>query len=283
MHASHGVAAVVAPPAAPACTIAVEGPDLPVAIFDELYRAAAKPVVIRNATLNTTAAFRARTTVPALMASYGQSRVTLSSANAFSYGRRRSTLTEYLTEALGPDARAAWEHAAAHGDDDAAAGLFYWFGEHGDELSSLIASYPLPRYTYAAAAPSTAFTAEVGASSTIARAAKAGTAARQQQEPALSFGVGPAGSGVPFHFHNDGFSEVMHGEKHWLLYPNKPPRFQENATSVSWLRNELPALLRSEWPHECTIGPGDLLYFPTGWWHAIINRGDPTVFMSTFL
>ena len=37
-----------------------------------------------------------------------------------------------------------------------------------------------------------------------------------------------------------------------------------------------------ERPLECLIGPGDLLYFPKGWWHAIVNVGE-CVFMSTFL
>ena len=100
--------------------------------------------------------------------------------------------------------------------------------------------------------------------------------------PALSFGLAADGSGVPFHFHNDGFSEVMHGAKRWLLYPERPPRFDENATSTSWLREEYPRLSRSERPHECVIHPGDLLYFPKAWWHATVNIGA-TVFMSTFL
>lgn len=30
---------------------------------------------------------------------------------------------------------------------------------------------------------------------------------------AFSFGIGPSGSGVPFHVHGHGFSEVLHGKK----------------------------------------------------------------------
>lgn len=30
---------------------------------------------------------------------------------------------------------------------------------------------------------------------------------------AFSFGIGPSGSGVPFHVHGHGFSEVLHGQK----------------------------------------------------------------------
>ena len=77
--------------------------------------------------------------------------------------------------------------------------------------------------------------------------------------------------------------QVMHGAKRWLLYPERPPYFEENATSVSWLSQKYPLLAANELPFDCTILPGDLLYFPSGWWHAIINVGTPTVFMSVFL
>ena len=253
-------------PAVPPCTIAEEGPGLPLREFDRNYRAAARPVVIRNATRFSSAAYRVRTTIPALVDAVGEALVTLSSANAFSYGRRKATVAQYLKEALGPEAQAAW----AADDDGAAASLFYWFGEHGQEVRSLVSAYPLPSY------------ASPGALTFASVAASGDSAAAASEPPALSFGVGPDGSGVPFHFHNDGFSEVLHGAKFWLLYPHRPPRFRENATSVSWLRHDYPQLGAHERPHECLIGPGDLLYFPKGWWHAIVNVGE-TVFMSTFL
>ena len=106
--------------------------------------------------------------------------------------------------------------------------------------------------------------------------------AASTHEPALSFGVAADGSGVPFHFHNDGFSEVQHGAKRWLLYPSKPPHYDVNATSTQWLERVSPKLTRRERPYDCTIEPGDLLYFPSNWYHAIVNQGV-TVFMSTFL
>lgn len=273
-----------------ACTVAEEGPDLPRDIFDARYRHTRTPVVIRNATTITTAAFRAATTIEALLRSYGSEYVTLSSANAFSYGRQRATVAEYMSVSLGPEAQAMWERAAD--DDGAASGIYYWFGEHGSELRSLISSYPLPKYTYPIARGQRGVKAETKLLRRVTSFfgdSEAGTEPTADEdrlfprEPALSFGVGPDGSGVPFHFHNDGFSEVMHGSKLWLLYPHKPPRFRENATSVSWLKHDYPNLASSERPLECTIVPGDLLYFPKDWWHAIINRGEVTVFMSTFL
>ena len=148
-------------------------------------------------------------------------------------------------------------------DDAKADEIFYLFGEHGAELEPLLQQYQLPRYA------STLFSVEPDGSMGPA-------------QPALSFGVAADGSGVPFHFHNDGFSEVMHGAKRWLLYPSAPPQFDPDQTSVRWLRDVYPRLSEREAPMECVIEPGDLLYFPKDWYHAIVNLGT-TVFMSTFL
>lgn len=35
-------------------------------------------------------------------------------------------------------------------------------------------------------------------------------------------------------------------------------------------------------PLECTLNPGDLIYFPDGWHHATINLDVYTVFVSAF-
>ena len=100
------------------CTLSVEGPDLPRRVFDERYRALDRPVVIRNASLTSSASFRAATTIAALSADFGQATVTLSSANAFSYGRQRKSVSEYLNSMSG----AAWDKAAA--EDDGGASTF---------------------------------------------------------------------------------------------------------------------------------------------------------------
>ncbi len=138
-------------------------------------------------------------------------------------------------------------------------------------MQPLLDAYPLPKYaTPDACLVRGAFSARGRASSSACT------------RPALSFGVAADGSGVPFHFHNDGFSESLHGRKLWLLYPDEPPRFHANMTSASWLRLEHPLLHAHERPSRCVIAPGDLLYFPKGWWHATVNVGT-SVFMSTFL
>ena len=260
------------------CTIAVEGRGLPTDTFAERYVRRRLPVVIRNATAGRARAarFRQLTTIAELASRFGDVNVTLSSANAFSYGRQRVALGEYLSNVTA-DSAADWASGGARSDE-----IFYFFGEHGSELAPLLEEYELPAYA-AAARDVDAKPAPLAATPSFLRTARpTPVPAEDVREPALSFGVAAGASGVPFHFHNDGFSEVMHGAKRWLLYPGKPPRFRENGTSSAWLEHEYPRLPPRKRPRQCVIGPADLLYFPTGWWHATVNVGI-TVFMSTFL
>ncbi|XP_075021934.1 jmjC domain-containing protein 8 isoform X7 [Calonectris borealis] len=103
----------------------------------------------------------------------------------------------------------------------------------------------------------------------------------EPQDPAR-LGSG-SGSGVPFHWHGPGFSEVIFGRKRWFLYPpDKTPHFHPNETTLAWLHRTYPALPPAERPLECTLRPGEVLYFPDRWWHATLNL-DTSVFISTFL
>ncbi|KAG7273089.1 hypothetical protein CRUP_024819 [Coryphaenoides rupestris] len=96
---------------------------------------------------------------------------------------------------------------------------------------------------------------------------------------AFSFGV----AGVPFHWHGPGFSEVLYGRKRWFLYPpDQEPHFHPNRTTLSWLEETYPQLPPDQTPLQCTIRPGEVLFFPDRWWHATLNL-DTSVFMSTFL
>ncbi|KAM6054971.1 jmjC domain-containing protein 8 isoform 2-T2 [Chlamydotis macqueenii] len=101
--------------------------------------------------------------------------------------------------------------------------------------------------------------------------------------PAYSFGIAGSGSGVPFHWHGPGYSEVIFGRKRWFLYPpDKTPHFHPNETTLAWLHRTYPSLPPAERPLECTLRPGEVLYFPDRWWHATLNL-DTSVFISTFL
>lgn len=143
--------------------------------------------MIRNATSRSrsASAFRDASTIAALRDGWGSALVTVSSANAFSYGRRKLPLRDYL------DHMAVADYSGAQTAD----GLFYWFGEHGEELAPLLRMYPLPVFASSSAeADLLAF----------ALSDNAATSAAPPPPPALSFGAGSDGSGVPFHHHNDG-------------------------------------------------------------------------------
>jgi len=128
---------------------------------------------------------------------------------------------------------------------------------------------------------------------------------------ALSFGIGNKGSGVQWHVHGPGFSESLHGRKHWVLYPpSDNPSFNANFTSRHWMEYTYMSILQNSHydqksrkmkkygldmkgikdgyrdnaflPWECTLYPGDMIYFPDMWYHATLNLDTYTAFVSTF-
>lgn len=100
---------------------------------------------------------------------------------------------------------------------------------------------------------------------------------------ALSFGAAGAGTGVPFHFHGPGFAEAVYGRKRWFLtHPDAKPEFHPNKTTLQWFVEDYPLVREEVDILECTIRPGEAIYFPDKWWHATLNL-DTSVFISTFL
>jgi hypothetical protein len=83
---------------------------------------------------------------------------------------------------------------------------------------------------------------------------------------ALSFGMGNSGSGVQWHTHGPGFSETLHGRKHWILYPASTKKstmgYHADQSSRNWMETIYPFLPTNDKPWECTVKPGELLYFP---------------------
>jgi len=129
---------------------------------------------------------------------------------------------------------------------------FYMFGDHDYlEWGNLFAEYSPPPYSL------------------------------PRHKPAYSFGVAGSGTGVPFHFHGPGWAEAIHGRKRWFLSPpDQQPNFHPNKTTLQWFLEDYPT--EKVALHECTIRPGEAIFFPDGWWHATLNI-DTAVFISTFL
>ncbi|KAE8578766.1 hypothetical protein XENTR_v10023764 [Xenopus tropicalis] len=187
--------------------------------------------------------FRTLCSKQRLLQEYGERLVRLSTANTYSYEKLDIPFREYVEHYLRP------QDMNALGID-----TLYFFGDNNfTEWGALFEKYTPPPFKI----PGTS--------------------------GAYSFGIAGSGTGVPFHWHGPGYSEVIYGRKRWFLYPpDKTPEFNPNRTTLSWLLDTYPFLPEEDRPIECTIRPGEVLYFPDRWWHATLNL-DTSVFISTFL
>lgn len=100
-------------------------------------------------------------------------------------------------------------------------------------------------------------------------------------------GVGTTGSGAQWHMHGPGFCEVLHGVKHWALVekPTKP-KYESDFVSRHWFEYQYTSWVSDKskpkiW--ECTLYPGDAIYFPHHWFHTTVNLDRYTVFVTSFL
>lgn len=152
--------------------------------------------------------------------------ITLSSSNSFSEHRRDIPLASYLEEIRVPT------NAEMKSNE-----TWYLFGEtFSPEWKSFLRSYELP--------PCQACNIF------------------DEFLVALSFGIGSSGSGVSWHIHGPGFSEAIHGRKHWILYsPENRPDFHPDQTSLNWMHYNYSIIENIEdRPLQCTLFPGDILY-----------------------
>uniref|UniRef100_A0A3Q2XMF9 Jumonji domain containing 8 n=1 Tax=Hippocampus comes TaxID=109280 RepID=A0A3Q2XMF9_HIPCM len=178
-----------------------------------------------------------------LLTTYGDRQVRLSTANTYSYTKVDMSFRDYVDDLLRPQS-----------PDVLGSDTLYMFGDNNlSEWRSLLDVYEPPAFLL----PGT--------------------------HRAFSFGIAGPGTGVPFHWHGPGFSEVIYGRKRWFLYPpDEGPPFHPNMSTLSWLRDVYPGLPPHQAPLQCTIRPGQVLYFPDRWWHATLNL-DTSIFISTFL
>uniref|UniRef100_A0A674HDT4 Jumonji domain containing 8 n=2 Tax=Passeriformes TaxID=9126 RepID=A0A674HDT4_TAEGU len=255
-------------PEEPRCTVERADASLTYPLFLQRF-AFSRPLILGGVTDNS--AFRALCTREKLLAAFGPFPVRLSTANTYSYrkGERGAVpgcggpappfppplprspsvpavdvpFQEYVEQLLKP------QDPARLGSD-----TLYFFGDNNfTEWGPLFQHYVPPPFRI----PGTS--------------------------PAYSFGIAGSGSGVPFHWHGPGFSEVIFGRKRWFLYPpDQTPHFHPNETTLAWLQHTYPTLPPAQRPLECTLRPGEVLYFPDRWWHATLNL-DTSVFISTFL
>ena len=235
------------------CTIErVRMEDLDGGRFEAHYKERRPLVVITGLEYN--ARLRMALDREALLAEYGDMVVSLGTAESYT---GKSTVhvpfRRYIEEMI-----TAPQTLHSLGNE-----TYYLFGSSsGERFPELLADYRLPPYE---------------------------AAVHEGQYSTLSFGLAGQGSGVPFHGHGPGWSEVLHGRKRWFLYPRDESRkasqivpFDPDESQLQWLRYVYPTLPAEKMPVECTIHPGEMLYFPTWWLHAVLNLDNYTTFVSTF-
>ncbi|XP_059090818.1 jmjC domain-containing protein 8-like [Tigriopus californicus] len=187
--------------------------------------------------------FRALCHKDRLLADWGHTTIRLSSANSYSYDKKDVSFRHYVEHMVKPQRL-----------DTPANETFYFFGDNDvEEWKDVLDEYQLPPYSL------------------------------PLHTHALSFGLAGPGTGVPFHFHGPGFAETLYGRKRWFLtQPDIKPDFHPNKTTLQWFREDYPRQVKEVDFLECTLRPGEAIYFPDKWWHATLNI-DSSVFISTFL
>eukprot|EP00606_Chrysophyceae_sp_TOSAG23-5_P000522 GSChrysophyteH2.ASY1.ANO1.437.1 assembled CDS len=207
---------------------------------------------LRNAKL------RAAAERDAFLREHGDKRVQLTSSNAHSHGKRVVTLREYM-QTMNVDLYMNAADAGASANE-----TWYLFGnnEHLSPFKELSELYELPK---------------CGQDCT-----------RVSQKATVVSGLGGKGSGVSFHFHGPGLSETLYGRKRWFLYaPEYEPDMISDIESGSGSDGGISGF--DAMPHvplpfyDCTIEPGEALYFPSQWMHATLNLDEYTYFVSVFL
>lgn len=202
-----------------------------------------------------------------LIQNFGSQLVHLTSSNSYSQGYRHMSFRDYLTTFTGPEGEFSCDLSAKGTDADCRAhiarqsneSLYLFGGNYDGVIQQLSDEYVVPP---------------------CRDCDRAG---------ARSVGVAGPMSGVGFHYHGPGFSEPIIGRKLWILLPGTdfPPGFTANMTVVNWLGTVYPAMSEKERNElglqQCTISPGEILFFPGMYMHATLNIDNYNLFVSLFL
>jgi hypothetical protein len=127
--------------------------------------------------------------------------------------------------------------------------------------------------------------------------------------------LGGKGGGSGWHFDpfNTSAWNVVHsgGSKRWAMYPGStlPPTvpspaeldrsmkwapWEERYTAYigggysgvgadEWFDRVLPSLPPAQQPMHCTVGVGEVIFVPGGWWHAVQNLGDSVAYTQNLV
>jgi len=110
--------------------------------------------------------------------------------------------------------------------------------------------------------------------------------------------MGSSRSGSPFHidpYKTAAWNALLQGRKRWFLYPPGviPPGVDNDSESEEedydapepfvWLTENYPFLDTSKKPFECVQQAGEIIFVPSGWWHATFNLEDCVAVTQNFV
>ncbi len=96
------------------------------------------------------------------------------------------------------------------------------------------------------------------------------------------FTVGPKNSGSPPHFHGHAFNALVYGLKRWYLWPPSEAYFAFSQAR-EWEQEYLGGHHGEPRATVCVQGPGDVMYVPENWGHAVVNLADSVAIAFEFV
>lgn len=123
---------------------------------------------------------------------------------------------------------------------------------------------------------------------------------QSERPPYQWFLIGPKRSGTTIHLdplNTSAWNTSLHGYKLWILFPNEIPKWiangrqfrkeGEDTEAINYFAQILPRLKASEGKEnlkyiECIQRPGETIFVPGGWWHAVLNLSDTMAVTQNF-
>ena len=206
--------------------------------FDREYRCVGRPVVVRGA-LPLGGAIRKLVSKSALVSRYGDDAVVPASApyaRLYGVATPKSTLREYVRAHMAGSSASPTSPPPAYVFDSR------FLHVHPEVLETAA----FPSYTEA----------EYG------------------YHTLRQFALGPAMSGAPPHFHPSAWNGVLAGAKLWWLFPPELATFEGDVPVWEWWRAHADADGHIPGAIVAVQGPGDAVYVPSDWGHAVLNLAD---------
>jgi len=92
----------------------------------------------------------------------------------------------------------------------------------------------------------------------------------------FTFAMGPSVQGLGWHHHNEAVLQVLHGSKHWALFPpwTSPPGGTRPLAFPEWNATYGAHPRVAGRMERCVQRAGEWLYLPTDWFHSVLNVGE---------